>query len=165
MVSPRLSITGDHQRWFRGRLAGQTPHCGDVGRVVLPVSVECRDPGRICRLDACADRRTLPVTSRVTQQPHLRRSSRGPQDLGGGRIVATVIYEDNLITDQTVERGANFADERGDIFSLVLYRDDDGKIYRRGYVTPFGGADKSMAADALIAKCASSILHFTGRSR
>src|SRR5215472_727484 len=125
MVLPRLSITGDHQRWFYGRLAGQTPHCGDVGRVVLPVSVECRDPGRLRRLDARADRRALPVITPVTQQSHLRRRSRGPRDLGGGRIVATIIYEDDLIIDQTVEHGANLADECRDIFSLVLYRDDD----------------------------------------
>src|SRR5271169_1179311 len=125
MVSPRLSITGDHQRWFRWRLAGQTPHCGDVGRVVLPVSVERRDPGRRCCLNPCADRRTLPVISRVTQQPHLRGSSSSPRDLGGGRITATVVYENDLIIDRTIKHSAILADERGDIFSLVLYRDDD----------------------------------------
>ena len=101
------------------------PHCGDVSRVILPVSVERRDPRRMRRLNARANRRALTVISRVPQQPHLWGSSRGSQDLGGGRIAATVVYEDDLIIGQTIERGANLADECSDIFSLVLYRDDD----------------------------------------
>src|SRR5262249_49464457 len=79
----------------------------------------------------------------VTQHPHLRRSSRGPRDLGGGRIVATVIYEDDLIIDQTVEHGANLADECRDIFGFVSDRDNDRKVHLAGALTPFDSSDKS----------------------
>src|SRR5208282_41219 len=102
-----------------------TPQRGDVGWIVLPVSIERRDPGCVGCPDACADRRTLPIILPVTQQPHLRRFGCEPRDLGDSRITAPVIHVEDLIFNQTVESGADLADERGDIFGLVLYWDND----------------------------------------
>src|SRR5262249_11011422 len=48
---------------------------------------------------------------------------------GGGRVIAAVIDIDDLVIDQSVERGGDLGDKRRDIAGLVFDRNDDRKFH------------------------------------
>src|SRR5215472_853085 len=151
-----LAAARDHQWRIRRSLARQTPQCGDVGRIVLPVAVQRRNPGCPRRPNTRAKRGTLSTISRVAQQPHLRNFAGDSRNLGNSPIAAAVIDIEDLVFGQTVECGTDLADERPDVFRLVLYRNDDRQIHEPGDVTPLEIADKSAIAGPALTKGASA---------
>src|ERR671928_199144 len=83
---PRLLAAG-----YAGRHAlGDAPQGRNVGRVVLAVAVERRDPASARGLDATADRGALAIAARVADQTQQRQGGLQPANLDDGRIVAAV---------------------------------------------------------------------------
>jgi len=112
------------------------PQGGNVGRVVLAVAVEGRDPPALRRPDPAADRGALAAGGGMPHQPQPRQRYLKAADFGGGHIRAAVIDIDDLVINEAVERGGNLGDQRGDIAGLVLDRNDDRKIHARDKATP-----------------------------
>ena len=109
-----------------GHGAGEPPQASDIGRIVLAVAVEGRDPGRLRRPDPAADRRALPAALPVAHQPQTRRvQAPAARSRRRSHRCCRHRHRRSRKRAQPVERGADLGDQRRDIFGLVPYRNDD----------------------------------------
>ena len=102
-------MTCDQERRIRRRSPGEAPQAGKIGRVVLAISVEGRDPGAACCPDARSNCSTLSSIFRVLQQSHPRHAALDPQNLSGRCISAAIIDVDDFILDETLKRSMDLA--------------------------------------------------------
>lgn len=120
----------------------------DVGRVVLAVAVQRRDP-RVPRVpDAGRDRRALAAASRVTDEPQRRDPVAQSRELGGRGVVAAVVDVDDLVGAEACERGDDLRHQRLDVLRLVADGDDDRQAAVVGNCRHAGALERPAGARA-----------------
>ena len=105
---------------------------GDVGRIVLPVSVE-RDHQRAARVrEAGRERRGLAEIAVQIDDPQMLVPGAQRAQAGQRPVPAAVVHEDELVEPSELACDARqLAVERLDVALLVVDRNDDGERERR----------------------------------
>ena len=96
----------------------------DVVRVVLPIPVERGDSRGACVHYAGAERRALAASTIVPQHADARIVARQFGQAHERRIRARVVDKDDLVFDDTRERGIDVTRERTNVVLLIMHRDD-----------------------------------------
>ena len=111
---------------FPGALGEHRAEARDVGRIVLPIAVQGRDPFAAGRADAVAQRRALPEVVRVAQDPEPRLAA-GPHRLesGEGIVVAAIIDHDDFVLATALEALRDLLDQGDDVLGLVIDGDHE----------------------------------------
>jgi hypothetical protein len=113
------------------------PEFGDVGRVVLAVAIEGRDPWRARRLDAAQDRHALAAAPAMSNRAQPLEIASKASEFRRSLVVAAVIHVDNFIIPghprqdpgEIVMQPPNFRRQRRQIGRLVAHGYHHGKVH------------------------------------
>src|SRR5262249_45092109 len=123
-----------------GRFGAHRDELRDVGRVVLAVAVERRDPCAARRLHAVADRRALPALRNVVHDAKLGIRRLRLREHGERVVLARVVDVDDLEIGAAAQRSGDLGEQRRDVVALVEDRHDDRKL-RHDTGSTMRGAD------------------------
>ncbi|MNM70802.1 hypothetical protein D3C81_824440 [compost metagenome] len=101
---------------------------GDIGRIVLAITIEGGDPRCTRMLDAGTYCGALPALRNVVQHPQFRRGGLQALQHGQGVIARMIVDVDDLERQPAAQCSGDFGHQGRDVVALVEYWDDDGQL-------------------------------------